>query len=82
MKTAILFAIDEETQETIVSSSQKGSNQVDLIERIPRNTNELLFNAVATLTSATKAPDFDIAIFKAIDKVCQMIYTKHAEKSA
>jgi len=80
MKTAILFATDEETQETIVSSSQKGSNKVDLIARIPRIDNELLFNAVVTLTSATKAPDFDVSIFKALDKVCQMIYSKHIEK--
>jgi hypothetical protein len=37
----------------------------------------MLYNAVATLTSITQASDFDAAIFKAMDKVCQMLYNKH-----
>ena len=67
-----LFAIDTKTEETIVSASQPGSNTIDFIERISRNE-----NAVVTLTSITKTPDFDIKIFKAMDKVCQLIYSKH-----
>ena len=79
MKKTNLFAIDLITEETIVSESQKGSNKVNFIERIHRNKNELLFEAVVTLTRITNSPNFDIAIFKAMDKVCQMIYNKHIE---
>lgn len=75
----ILFAIDQNKKETIVSSSQKGSNKIDFIERINRVENEVLFNAVATLTSITNAPNLDIKIFNAMDKVCQLIYSKHKE---
>jgi protease II len=79
MKKTILFAIDLNTEEIIVSESQKGSNKVNLIERIHRNKNELLFDAVVTLTRITNSPNFDMAIFKAMDKVCEMIYMKHIE---
>lgn len=81
MKNTILFAVDINTEETIVSESQKGSNKVNFIERIPRNENELLFNAAVTLTRITNPLNFDIAIFKAMDKVCQMIYNKHIENN-
>jgi hypothetical protein len=74
-----LFAIDPKSEETIVSASQAGSNKIDFIERISRKENEVLFNAVVTLTSITNTPDFDIKIFKAMDKVCQLIYSKHKE---
>ena len=73
----LLFAIDQNTQEIIVSESPKGSNKINFIERIRRQENDMLFNAVSTLTSISKASDFDISIFKAMDKVCQMIYNKH-----
>jgi hypothetical protein len=73
----LLFAIDLNTEEVIVSNSQKGSNKINFIKRIKRKENELFFNAVSTLTSISKASDFDISIFKAMDKVCQMIYIKH-----
>ena len=74
----LLFAIDQNTQEIIVSNSPKGSNKINFIERIRRQENDTLFNAVATLTSISKASDFDISIFNAMDKVCQMIYNKHS----
>ncbi|MCX6195843.1 MAG: hypothetical protein NTY55_04200 [Flavobacteriia bacterium] len=73
----LLFAIDQNTQEIIVSESPKGSNKINFIERIKRKENDILFNAVSTLTNISKASDFDISIFKAMDKVCQMIYNKH-----
>ncbi len=73
----LLFAIDQNTQEIIVSESPKGSNKINFIERIRRQENDMLFNAVSTLTSISKASDFDISIFKAMDKVCQMVYNKH-----
>ena len=60
---SILFAIDPSTEATIVSASQKGSNKIDFIERINRNDNEVLFNAVVTLTCITNAANFDIKIF-------------------
>ena len=76
MSTNNLFAIDPKTEEVIVSESPKGSNKINLIERIKRKENELLYNAVVTLTSITNAPDLDMSIFKAMDKVCQLIYGK------
>jgi hypothetical protein len=79
MKKTILFAIDLNAEETIVSESEKASNKVNFIERIHRNKNELLFDAVATLTRITNSPNFDVAVFKAMDKVCQLIYNKHIE---
>jgi hypothetical protein len=80
MKKIILFAIDFNTNETIVSESEKGSNKVSLIERIPRNSNELLYDTVEILTNITKSSNYDMPIFKAMDKVCLLIYNKHLEK--
>ena len=77
MKKTILFAIDFNTEETLVSESEKGSNKVNYIERISRNENELLFDAVVTLTKITNPTNFDITIFNAMDKVCQLIYNKY-----
>jgi hypothetical protein len=73
----MLFAIDTKTEEVIVSDSPKGSNEIKFIERIKREDNEVLYNTVVALTSITKDPNFDVAIFKAMDKVCQMIYNKN-----
>ena len=69
-----LFAIDANTEEVIVSESPKGTNTINFIERIARNKNEQLYSAVELLTNITKSPDFDPAIFKAMDKVCQLMY--------
>ena len=74
---SLLFAIDQNTQEIIVSDSPKGSNKINFIERIRRQENDMLFNAVCTLTTISKASGFDISIFNAMDKVCQMMYNKH-----
>jgi nucleoside-triphosphatase THEP1 len=76
MKKTLLFAIDLNTQETIISETQKGSNKVTFIERINRNENKLLFDAVVILTELTHSPDFDLEIFKSMDKVCHLIYAK------
>ena len=77
MKKTILFAIDFNTEETLVSESEKGNNKVNFIERISRNENELLFDAIITLTKITNSTNFDITIFNAMDKVCQLIYNKY-----
>jgi outer membrane lipoprotein-sorting protein len=79
MNKNLLFAVDTNTEEVIVSESPKGSNKINFIERVGRNDNEMLYNAVVTLTGITKSPAFDTSIFKAMDKVCQMIYNKHKE---
>jgi hypothetical protein len=75
----ILFAIDTNTEEVIVSDSPKGSNKISFIERIRRQDNVNLYKAVELLTSLSSASNFDTSIFKAVDKVCQMIYNKHKE---
>jgi hypothetical protein len=77
MNTTYLFAIDSNTEEVIVSESAKGTNKIDFIERINRKENEILYNAVITLTSISQDPNLDVSIFKASDKLCQLIYAKH-----
>lgn len=76
MKKTLLFAMDLTTNEVIISESQKGSKKITFIERIPQRENELLFDAVASMTKLTKSPKFDVTLFKAMDKVCQLIYQK------
>ena len=79
MNKSLLFAIDIQTQEVIVSGSSKGSNKINFIERIVQSDNVMFYNAVQTLTSITKSSNFDMTIFKSMDKVCQMMYSKHKE---
>jgi hypothetical protein len=74
---SFLFALDKNTEEVIVSESAKGSNKIDFIERIGKDDHIALYNAVVTLTCLTAPPHFDSSIFKAMDKVCQLLYKKH-----
>ena len=79
MNKSLLFAIDIDTQEVIVSGSSKGSNKINFIERIVQSDNIMFYNAVQTLTSISKSSNFDMDIFESMDKVCQMMYRKHKE---
>jgi hypothetical protein len=79
MKKTILFAIDPKSEAVLVSESEKGSKTLQFVERIERDKNELLYNTVVLLTQMTHSADLDLAIFKAMDKVCQLIYAKHIE---
>jgi len=79
MNKGLLFAIDIQTQEVIVSGSSKGSNKINFIERIVQSDNIMFYNAVQTLTSISKSSNFDMDIFESMDKVCQMMYRKHKE---
>ena len=79
MRKNLLFAIDIHTQEVIVSGSSKESNKINFIERISQSDNIMFYNAVQTLTSISKSSNFDMDIFKSMDKVCQMMYRKHKE---
>ncbi len=74
---SMLFAIDTNTGEIVVSDSPKGSNKVTFIERINRKDNSDLYVAVELLTSISRAGNFDASIFKAVDKVCQLLYAQH-----
>jgi hypothetical protein len=80
MSTNFLFAIDSNSEEVLISQSVKGTNKIDFLEKISRTENEILYNAVETLTSISQVPNLDVAIFKASDKLCQMIYAKHCLK--
>ena len=73
----LLFAIDIDKEEIIISESPKGTNRINFIERIKSQENKMLYHAVLTLTSISQSPDFDVKIFKAMDKVCQMLYNKY-----
>ena len=77
MNRNLLFAIDINTEEVIVSESFKGNNKINFIERIKQSDNNMFFNAVITLTSITKSSSFDARMFKTMDKVCQMMYYKY-----
>ena len=74
-----LFAIDANTEEVIVSESPKGTNTINFIERVYRKNNEQLYSAVELLTTISRSDDLDPAIFKAMDKVCQLMYGKYFE---
>lgn len=75
-----LFAIDSKTNDVTVSESGSSSNSIEFLERISRSENEILHNAVVTLTSISKATEFDAALFKSMDKVCQLIYVKFKDE--
>ena len=77
MSKDFLFAINTDTEEVIISESAKGTNKINYIERIKKSDNEMLYHAVNTLTSITKSSNYDVTIFKAMDKVCQLMYSKH-----
>jgi outer membrane lipoprotein-sorting protein len=79
MDYSFLFAIDPKTEEVIVSNSPKGTKKINFIERVHREENEVFYYSVVTLTSLTKFSDFDVNLFKSMDKVCQMIYKKFKE---
>lgn len=81
MKKTLLFAIDPTTEEIIVSESAKGSYQIQPVERIQRQSNALLHEAVTLLSNMAKAPDLDDAAFRAMDKVCQLMYAQHQSKA-
>jgi low affinity Fe/Cu permease len=73
----LLFAIDSNLKEVIVSDSPKGSTKVVFIERLKQQEYIDLYKAVELLTSVSQSNNFDAAIFKAVDKVCQLLYIKH-----
>lgn len=75
----MLFAIDKNLEEIIVSDSRKNSNKINFIDRIKGKDNPDLYLAVDLLTNLSKASNFDNSIFKAVDKVCQMLYNRHME---
>jgi outer membrane lipoprotein-sorting protein len=79
MNRNFLFAIDTASEEVIVSESPKGTNKINFVERIKRKDNDDLYKAVITLSEITKAANFNTSDFKAMDKVCQMMYKKHKE---
>jgi hypothetical protein len=79
MNKNYLFAIDDQTNEVVISESPKGSMKINFIERLSKKENEILYSAVLTLTSITKEANFNANLFKAMDKVCQLIYTLHKE---
>ncbi len=76
-----LFAIDTNTKEIIISDSPKGTNKINFIERITLQDNENLYKAVELLTNISRASNIDATLYKAMDKVCQMIYIKHKENT-
>ena len=80
MNKTLLFAIDPTKEETIVSESAKGSYQIQPIERVPRQSNPLFFQAVALLSQMAKEDNLDASVFTSMDKVCQKLYAQHRSK--
>lgn len=72
-----LFAVDAKKGEVIVSESPRGSRKIMEVERVVSADNPTLYQAVILLGSLSKDPELDMALFKAMDKVCQLLYEKH-----
>ena len=79
MSNSLLFAIDNKKQEVVISNSKKGTKKINLIEHINKKDNDILFNAVNTLTSIAKSRHFDIKVFEVMQKICEMIYKNHLD---
>lgn len=77
--STILFAIDSHAQEVLVSASAKGSKEILFKERISMQEHELLYQAVTTLTLIASAEVLDVRLYKAMDKVCQLIYDAYCQ---
>lgn len=77
MSHSLLFAIDKENQEVVISTSNDGSKKIENKDSIKKSENISLFNAVITLKSLIESDDLDIKVFKAMQKVCEMIYKNH-----
>lgn len=82
MNETMLFSIDVKTDEVLVSSSEKGSNNIKFIERIRKNENVVLYNSVVTLTSIVNETNIDTKLFKSMDKVCLMVYNRYKESTS
>ena len=78
MNNNFLFAIDKNTEEIIISISEETSNKIKLIGRISRINNEILYQAVTTLSLISNSSNFDVNLFSKMDNICQEIYKKHA----
>ena len=79
MSKSLLFAIDNKKQKVVISNSKQGSKKINSIELIDKKDNDILFNAVTTLTSITKSRHFDIKVFEVMQKICEMIYKNHLD---
>jgi hypothetical protein len=79
MNNSFLFAIDQASEEIIISNSPKNTNKIHFLERIKRQDNEMLYNSVLALTEITKSTNFNMKTFNSMNKVCQTEYTKHKE---
>ncbi|MFM9825644.1 hypothetical protein [Flavobacterium sp.] len=79
MNTNIMFAVDLKTKEIIVSDSPKGSNTINFLERINQQDHTILYDAVILLTNIINTSNPNITVFKAMDKVCQILYKKYKE---
>lgn len=82
MKSEYLFAISPDNTEVLVSQSAPKSNAIESVERIAKADNEALFHSVSAMTVIAKSPLMDMAIFKATDKVCQLLYQKWMEEKS
>ncbi|MBM3161638.1 MAG: hypothetical protein FJZ66_09920 [Bacteroidetes bacterium] len=74
-----LFALDQDTEEVIVSHSPKGSSKINFIERIKKEDNTQFYGAVEFLYTISSSSKFNAKVFKTMDKVCQLLYTEHQE---
>ena len=79
MKQSLLFAIDKENEEVIISTTDDRSKNIYFKERIEKSADNSLFYAVKTLTSLTQSDNLDLKTFKATQKVCEMIYRNYQQ---
>lgn len=77
----LLFALDPETKEAVISSSKNGSNDITSISRVSQDQNPELHAKISELDRLVHSGDFSAQKFKNIHKQCQKLWTLHMMKN-
>ena len=72
----LLFAIDPETEEVVISSSNNGSNDISSISRVSQDQNPELHAKVSELDKLVHSGDFSAKKFKDIHKQCADLWKR------
>ena len=70
-----LFAINDSTQQIIVSKAHWYNNKIEEIERIDCKNNELLYEFIVKLVNISKQSPLNVEIYKTIDAECRKQYS-------
>lgn len=70
-----LFAINDSTQQIIVSKAHWYNNKIKEIEKINCKDNELLYEFIVKLTNIARQSPVNKEIFSVIDRECRKQYS-------